>query len=181
MTEGFAGAVIPIRAASAKLDFEQSVRLNEALVFSMAYASLRDRALAEELAQDVFLELYRKLADLESPAHVTNWLRRVTAHRLIDQARLRQRKPQTSLEDVAEPSSTPVEQDPWLGEILREMVATLSEPARMIVIMRYQEDMDPQDIAVALDIPVGTVKSSLHRALARLREKLGRRCGEINL
>jgi len=181
MTEEWTETAVPIRVAKEKLDFEQCVRLHEALVFSMAMASTRDHAVAEEIAQDVFLELYRKLPDLDSPAHVANWLRRVTANRLIDQARVRQRKPQTPLEDVPELSSPQVQQDPWVGELLRELVASLPEPSRTIVILRYQEDMDPQDIASDLGIPVGTVKSSLHRALAKLREKLGRRHGETNV
>ena len=64
--------------------FAELVREHQAMVFSMACRYLRNRALAEEIAQDVFLQLYRKLPTLESSDHVLHWLRWVTAHRLID-------------------------------------------------------------------------------------------------
>jgi RNA polymerase sigma-70 factor (ECF subfamily) len=51
------------------------------------------------------------------------------------------------------------------------MVASLPEKARMVVLLRYQEDLDPEDIARLLEMPVNTVKSQLQRALAMLRQK----------
>src|ERR1022692_4148087 len=69
---------MPRRAPSAAsgLDFASLVRQHQAMVFSIAWHLLRDRAVAEELAQDVFLSLYQHLAELESPEHVQFWLRR---------------------------------------------------------------------------------------------------------
>ena len=77
------------------------------MVFSLAYHFLHDAALAEEVAQDVFLELHGRLGALESPAHIRHWLRRVTAHRSIDQSRRRKVRPQVGLDEVPEPSSPP--------------------------------------------------------------------------
>ena len=65
-------------AAAPEFDFASLVRQHQAMVFSIAWHVLRDRAVAEELAQDVFLSLHRHLAELESPEHVLYWLRRVT-------------------------------------------------------------------------------------------------------
>jgi RNA polymerase sigma-70 factor (ECF subfamily) len=62
-----------------------------------------------------------------------------------------------------------------LAETLRRLVASLPESPRMVMVLRYQEDLDPADIAEILDMPVATVKSHLQRALALLREKLARR------
>ena len=62
-------------------------RANQAMVFSIAYHFLRDHAAAEELAQDVFLQLYRNYGDLDSDAHVTFWLRRTASNRSIDYLR----------------------------------------------------------------------------------------------
>src|ERR1700682_4450961 len=84
--------------------FAELVREHQALVFSMACRYLRNRALAEEIAQDVFLQLYRKLPALESPDHVLHWLRWVTAHRLIDHSRQEKRRPQSPLDDTPEPA-----------------------------------------------------------------------------
>src|ERR1700692_1625316 len=83
--------------------FAEVGREHQAMVFSMSCRYLRNRALAEEIAQDVFLQLYRKLPALESPEHVLHWLRWVTAHRLIDHSRHEKRRPQSPLEDAPEP------------------------------------------------------------------------------
>ena len=145
------------------------------MVFSVAYHFLHDRDLAEETAQDVFLSLHRNLAGLQSAAHAAFWLRKVAVQRSIDAARKRKRRPQVALEDVAEPVARCAQPDPMLGEMLRRLIASLPEAPRMAMILRYQEDLDPAEIADAMAIPVGTVKSHLQRSLALLREKLARR------
>jgi len=61
------------------------------------------------------------------------------------------------------------------------VIASLPEKARLIVILRYQEDLGPEDIAAVLAIPVATVKSHLQRSLALLREKLLRSLGEVTI
>jgi len=159
-------------------DFAEMVRRHQSMVFSIALHFLADRSAAEELAQDVFLQLHANLAALKSEAHVTFWLRKVTAHRCIDRKR-RTRPPQVSLDDVPEPSSPVSSPDPLLSRRLRQMVASLPEKARMIVILRYEEDLAPGDIAEVLAMPVGTVKSHLQRSLAMLREKVTRAIGEV--
>ena len=157
--------------------FEELVREHQAMVFSMACRYLRNRALAEEIAQDVFLQLYRKLPSFESQDHVVHWLRWVTAHRLIDHSRHEKRRPQSPLEDAPEPAVPANSGDPLLSEMLRDLVAALPESARVVMILRYQEDLDPMDIAQALDMPIATVKSHLQRSLALLRDKLSRQKG----
>jgi RNA polymerase sigma-70 factor, ECF subfamily len=167
--DAFSRAVSGDRAAFAEL-----VRKQQAMVFSISLHSLRDGALAEELAQEVFLDLYHHLRDLQSAAHVEFWLRKVTSRRCIDYVRRRRRQPNIGLEDAPEPTTRPVERDPFLTETLRKLTASLPDRARMVVLLRYQEDLAPAEIAEALDIPLNSVKSSLHRALAMLREKLER-------
>lgn len=145
------------------------------MVFSLALHFLRDRETAEELAQDVFLLLYHKLAELESRDHVRFWLRRVTSHRCIDEARKRKLRPKFNLQDIPEPAARRVTADPFLTDQLQRLVTALPERARMVVILRFQEDMDPAEIAGALGLPVSSVKSLLHRSLVTLREKMRRR------
>ncbi|HMC57686.1 MAG TPA: RNA polymerase sigma factor [Candidatus Solibacter sp.] len=156
-------------------DFARLMREHRAMVFSVAYHFLRDRDTAEEIAQDVFLSLHRNLGGIQSAAHAGFWLRKVAVQRSIDASRKRMRRPQVALEDVAEPVARGVAADPMLGETLRRLIATLPETPRMVMILRYQEDLDPSDIANLMAIPVGTVKSHLQRSLALLREKLVRR------
>ena len=144
------------------------------MVFSIAYHFLRDRTAAEDLGQDVFLHLYQNLEQLESPAHVKFWLRRVTAHRCIDESRRRKLRAGPALEQIPERAAPPEAGDFLLSGALRKMVASLPEKARLVVILRYQEDLEPTEIAEILDLPLSTVKSQLHRALAVLRGKLAR-------
>jgi RNA polymerase sigma-70 factor (ECF subfamily) len=174
---------MPERASpsAGEWDFASLVRQHQAMVFSVAWHFLRDRALAEELAQEVFLTLHQHLATLESPEHILFWLRRVTTNRALDVARRRQRRPMLSLEDAPEPVAISTPSDPLLGAALGKLIAALPAKARMVVILRYQEDMEPTEIAAILGIPIGTVKSQLQRALALLRGKLSRRLGEVGL
>jgi RNA polymerase sigma-70 factor (ECF subfamily) len=154
------------------LDFARVLADNQSMVFSLALRFLRDREGAEELAQDVFLQLYRQLSRIENPAHATWWLRRATCHRSIDEMRKRKLRPRIGLEDIPEPPDRHAQPDLMLRERIRKLVETLPEKARMVVLLRYQEDLDPAEISEMLEMPISTVKSHLHRSLTMLRGKL---------
>lgn len=109
--DAFTNAVAGDRAAFAEL-----VRKHQAMVFSIALHSLRDRALAEELAQEVFLDFFNHLRDLQSAAHAEFWLRKVTTRRCIDYVRRRKRQISIALDDAPELSTPPVDADPFLGK-----------------------------------------------------------------
>ncbi len=153
--------------------FADLVRRHQAMVYSIAYHFLGDPALAEELAQDVFLQLFHHLPRLESPRHAANWLRRVACHRAIDFARKRSLVREVDLGSVPEPSIAAAEPDPLLNEKLRRLVASLPEKQRLLVILRYQEEMEPREIAEVLKMRLPTVRTQLSRALALLRKKAG--------
>jgi RNA polymerase sigma-70 factor (ECF subfamily) len=165
--------------AAPEMTFAEVLRANQSMVFSLAYHFLRDHAAAEEIAQDVFLRLYRKMDDLDSAKHVTFWLKKVTSHRCIDYVRKRGSQSTISLEDVAEPSIPEQRGDPLLNRRLRQLIATLPEKPRMVMVLRYQEDLMPEEISEVLEMPVRTVKSHLQRSLAMLREKIDRSMGDI--
>lgn len=148
------------------------------MVFSIAFRFLHDRAVAEELAQDVFLKLYRELPRLQSPEHVKFWLRKVISHRAMDYARSAHRRREVALEEIPEPAVRQSGGDLLLDASLRKLVASLPEEARMVIVLRYQEDMEPTEIAGALGLPVATIKSRLRRSLALLRGKVQRLVGE---
>jgi RNA polymerase sigma-70 factor (ECF subfamily) len=162
-------------------EFEQYVEQHQSMVFSIAYHILNERTAAEDVAQEVFLQLYSKLESLESPEHVQFWLRRTTAHRAIDNSRRNHSHRHSNLEDVPEPSIDAANSDPMLERRLRKVIASLPDAVRAVVILRYQEDLGPEDIAKVLGIPLNTVKSQLHRALATLRDKISRTVGEISI
>jgi RNA polymerase sigma-70 factor (ECF subfamily) len=174
-------------AGNPQTAFAEIVREHQSMVLSLAYHFLHDHSLAEELAQEVFLSLYQNLPAIKSPEHLKFWLRKVASNRCIDY--LRRQKfglgLQMSLDDAPEvidafrvPDKLP---DPMLAQKLRRYVAALPEKQRLVVILRYQEDLDPTEIAEALDMPVNTVKSYLQRGLSTLREKLSRCFGEISV
>ena len=156
-------------------DFGALVLRHQSTVFSIALHFLRDRATAEEVAQEVFFSLHRNLHQIKTPSHAAAWLRKVAVQRSIDEGRRRSRRPQVALAEVAEPAAGVRPGDPLLSELLRKLVATLPEAPRMVMVLRYQEDLEPSEIAAALEMPVATVKSHLQRSLALLRGKLARR------
>jgi len=159
--------------ATTQLNFEDLVRENQRMVFSIAYRFLRNAAAAEEVAQDVFLDLFKKLGSLESRAHASFWLRRVACHRSIDYARRNKTAAaEISWDLLEEPSGQALENDPFLSRRLQQLVAGLPEKMRMVVILRYQEDAQLEEIADVMEIPLNTVKSTLHRAHAMLRARV---------
>lgn len=142
------------------------------MVFSLALRFLRNREIAEELAQDVFLQCYRQIDRIEDAAHACSWLRRAICHRSIDELRKRRFRPAIGLDDIPEPAAAGAMPDLLMRDRLRGMVEALPEKARMVVVLRYQEDLVPTEIAELLEMPVSTVKSHLHRSLAILRGRL---------
>jgi RNA polymerase sigma-70 factor (ECF subfamily) len=152
--------------------FAAIVSDHEAMVFSLAYHFFNDRSRAEEIAQDVFLQLYRKLDDIESASHLTHWLRQVTTRRCIDGLR-RTKLRAVPLETIDEIATSDRPADPLLDRRMRQLITGLPDMQRVIVTLRYQEDLDPSEIARIIEMPVNTVKSHLHRALQSLRRKLG--------
>lgn len=152
--------------------FDVLVRRHQSMVFSLALHALRNRAAAEDLAQDVFLRLYRDIGCLVSTPHVVSWLRRVTSHRCIDELRRRRYQRELAMDAVPERSVAPSTREMILEGRIQRLVASLPPRARMVVVLRYQEDLDPSEIADALQMPVNTVKSHLRRSLAVLRARL---------
>lgn len=158
--------------------FAEIVREHQGMVFSIGWHFLGDRALAEDLAQEVFLQLYRGLPAIQSPSHLTHWLRRTAVHRCIDHSRRKYFRRESPMEEIPEIATGTAPADPFLHERLRQTVAQLAEKQRMVVLLRYQEELGLEEIAELLKMPVNTVKSTLHRALEELRGKLARKLKE---
>ena len=160
-------------------DFEQLVEEHQSMVFSLAWRMTGDRGLAEELAQDVLLELDRHLGKIKSADHARFWLRQVTLHRVADALRKRRANAASLGTDVwveLEERHGFVEPDDesQLGRRIEELLATLPEAQRAALVLRYQEDLTPEEIAAALSSPLATVKSQLQRGLKLLRVRAER-------
>lgn len=158
------------------------VERHQARVFSIAFRILGESGVAEEVAQDVFLELHRNLARLASPEHVTAWLRRVACHRATDALRRRAARGDALAEEYQDGMALrPVVRDfmPLMNRV-EQLLAALPPAQRAVMLMRYQEDLEPEDIAIELKMPLATVRSHLQRGLKMLRAKAQRTLREYS-
>ncbi len=150
--------------------FEALVRRHQRKVYTLAWHGVRDQMAAEEIAQDVFLQLHAALPRIESGAHLGAWLRRTASHRVIDA--LRARRLSRSIEDIAEPQVDAAPSDPLADRLVHRALARLAPRARVVVMLRYMDDLAPTEIADTLDMSLNTVKSHLRRGLLVLRARL---------
>ena len=158
--------------AGERTGFAGLVRLHQARVYGIALRMLMDRALAEDLAQEVFLQLHRSIRSIESHPHLVFWLRQVTTRRAIDRLRQEHRVHTVAIDDNLGLVAAESDDDPLLRQHLQSLIGGLAPMPRAVMLLRYQEDLDPLDIAQALELPVNTVKSHLKRSLAVLRTQL---------
>ncbi len=153
-------------------DFEQLIDEHQSMVYSLALRMTGDRGLAEEIAQDVFLALDKDLGRIENPLHARFWLRRVTMSRAADALRRRRVRGVDLWVELEEDHGAPdPERSSPLAARLEQLMATLPGPQRAALVLRYQEDLTPEEIAQTLDAPLATVKSNLQRGLKLLRAK----------
>ena len=155
-------------------EFRGVVERHQRMVFSLALRVTGEYGTAEEVAQDVFLELFRSAERLSGEDHVRFWLRKVTVHRATDALRRQAHRPESHAEeftDDAPPDADPTGLGTVLEARLEELLGSLPEQMRVAVVLRYQEDMTPEEISRLLGQPVATVKSNLQRGLKLLRRK----------
>lgn len=160
------------------LQFRQWVEHHQSMVYSIALRLVGDTGLAEEVAQDCFVELYRSLAHIADTDHLRFWLRRVAVHRSTDCCRRRALRPEARAEEWMEEHESFFirvddgnERSAGLGARVEALLASLPESMRVVIVLRYQEEMGPEEIATLLDQPLATVKSHLQRGLGLLRRK----------
>ena len=152
--------------------FAALVTRTENMVYGLAYGFFRNRSIAEDMAQDAYMELFRNLHKLDSDLHVANWLRQTVTRKCIDRSRRKKFGPHLDLDAIPEPRVAPSTRDPMLADALASKVAELPAKMRMAVVLRFQEDLRLGEIAETMDIPVNTVKTLLRRALIRLKPKV---------
>jgi RNA polymerase sigma-70 factor (ECF subfamily) len=137
---------------------------------TVARLILRDRELARDAVQDGLIRAWRDLQSLRDPDRFDAWVYRLTVNACLDQARRRRRRP---IEVEIAPLYEPLEPDPAISVADRVLVdgvlRRLDERGRAIVVLHYFVGLPLREVAATLDIPVGTVKSRLHRALGEMR------------
>ena len=161
-------------------EFETLVRRHQAMVFSIAFHFFRNSGVAEEAAQDVFLQLFLNQTSVSSDSHIVAWLRKTTAHRCIDLLRRRKVLAEVQMDELPEVGRHYSTIDSLMKEHLWRLIGSLPERQRMIMILRYGEDMEVDEIARAMQMPVRTVWSHLQRSVALLKDKASRSPGKEN-
>jgi RNA polymerase sigma-70 factor (ECF subfamily) len=153
-------------------------------VFNLIVRMIRDPAAAEELAQDAFLKALRSLATFDRAQKFSNWILRIAQNTTIDYLRVR-RVETVSLaagpdgEVVEWPLADPSAENPAdaaeradLAGALERAIDRLRPDYRQLVVLRYQEDLSYEEIAGITGLPLGTIKSFLHRARAEMARDL---------
>jgi RNA polymerase sigma-70 factor (ECF subfamily) len=148
---------------------EQLLNLFEHKIFRMAVTMLKDRGRAEEVTQDVFLKVWRALPDYDGRASLSTWIYTIARNTCLSAVRSATYRRTTPIDEVTEPTATShIHRDLALAEC----VAALPEVERLVITLFYWEDRSIRDVALALDLPEGTVKSHLHRARRALGEMM---------
>jgi len=153
--------------------------------YRLAYGYLRDHEESLDAVQEAFIKIYRARRTWEPRANPFTWAYRIVANQCVDMLRKRKGTAATSLDDEDAPESRTLADakvvDPILLEISREerrkvMEAIVQLPRRQreIIMLRHYEDLSLQEIADVQGCALGTVKSSLHRAIASLKGLLER-------
>ena len=160
--------------------FDELVTAYQHRVFSVALRMLRNRTEAEEVAQEVFLRVYRTVTAFRGDAKLSTWLyaiaSRLCLNRLASSDRRVTREGDETLTRLASGDATPVDEleRSELEATLHRAIAELPEERRIVVVLRDLEGLSYEEIAAALDLELGTVRSRLHRARMDLKEKLER-------
>lgn len=160
--------------------FEALVALHSRRVYNLALGYTGRHHDAEEIAQTVFVKVWKALPQFRGASAFSTWLYRLTLNACTDHYRReRKRRGDLSLDDPdlspirdAAPSPEEIVIQREEEAILRKALAELPEQHRVILILREMDGLDYQEIAQVLEIQVGTVKSRLARARRALREKL---------
>jgi RNA polymerase sigma-70 factor (ECF subfamily) len=144
-------------------------------VFGLALSYLRDRETAEDVAQEVFIKVWKALPRFDERATVSTWIYTITRNTSF--SAIRARRPKASLSDpevmeavemsAVDSAEEGSDED---GVALRRLVEQLPAKQRQVVTLFYMEEQSYDEVAGMLAMPIGTVKTLLHRARARLQE-----------
>jgi RNA polymerase sigma-70 factor (ECF subfamily) len=161
-------SVVAMASAGEEAAFAELMRRRQAVTRNLLARLCRNPALADDLAQEAFLQAWRQLPTLRSHDAFGGWLRQIAVNAWLQH---RRRRGEAALEDVEAPEPA---SEPTLGERMDLLAAlqTLAPAARLCVVLAHSEGMSHGEIADATGLPLGTVKTHVNRGSARLRELL---------
>ncbi len=169
--------------------FREIVRRYERPVFSIIFRMVRDSATAEDLAQDTFIKVLNHIDKYRPEFKLSSWLLKIANNVAIDHLRRRQlstismsgsphagspSEVEATSFDVASSDESALDEleARELGSAIEKAVARLRPEYRSCILLRHVEGRSYEEIAATLDLPLGTVKTYIHRARHELRESL---------
>jgi RNA polymerase sigma-70 factor, ECF subfamily len=162
--------------------FQALVERHRSMVYRVAYQFAGNHHDAEDIAQEVFIKVYRSLDRFRQDAQLSSWLYRIVMNACIDHRRRHSPAGSAPFGEEAEqkmlntPEETPGPEERAyageLGAVLETAIADLPKGQRIVFIMRHHQGLKLCEIATALGLAEGTVKRQLHAAVHRLRQAL---------
>jgi len=162
-------AVVALAKLGDKPAFEELVRRRQSAVRNLLRRLSRDHALADDLSQQAFLQAWRTLASLQSPAAFGGWLRQIAVNAWLQHIRGTKAISSTNDQDV--PDHAVVETHSERID-LDQALMQLTADVRLCIVLSHAEGMSHGEVATATGFPLGTVKSHIARGTAKLRELL---------
>jgi RNA polymerase sigma-70 factor, ECF subfamily len=164
--------------------FQALVERHRSMVYRVAYQFAGNHYDAEDIAQEVFIKVYRSLERFRQDAQLTSWLYRIVMNACIDHRRRRgsssaqlNEEAEQRLLNMPEEAQGPEDRAyaGELGTVLESEIARLPDGQRIVFVMRHHQGLKLSEIADALGLAEGTVKRQLHAAIHRLRAALATR------
>ena len=162
--------------------FQALVERHRSMVYRVAYQFAGNHYDAEDIAQEVFIKVYRSLDRFRQDAQLTSWLYRIVMNACIDHRRRQHPSSAAPFGEEAEQrlrntaEETPGPEDcayaGELGQVLESEIARLPHGQRIVFVMRHHQGLKLSEIAESLGLAEGTVKRQLHAAIHRLRGRL---------
>ncbi|MFP4379706.1 MAG: sigma-70 family RNA polymerase sigma factor [Candidatus Sumerlaeia bacterium] len=169
--------------------FESLVEIYQHKVYGLAWQLLKDADEAEDIAQEVFISCYRNIGNFRMESKFSTWLYRITVNTVKNRWKYHQRRKKKRHVSMDEPLSEdddrtldPADTRPnprqeaegqEISVRLHDALDALPLEQREVMVMRFMQDMQYEEIADALDLSLGTVKSRINRARKRVREMMG--------
>jgi len=166
--------------------FDELIRRYQRRIYTFAYRLTGNADDAADVAADTFVRLYSSIGSFRGDSSFVTWLFRVVTNIYLDSRKRRRAHPTQSLDEMIEleessvqrqveddaPSPQRIAEDHERTALLQEAIESLPEFQRVMIVLYHVEGMAYEEIAEALSLPVGTVKSRLNRARLALRKKL---------
>lgn len=178
-------ALLPFKLARSQR-FEQLVRPHLAAMYRFAFRLAGQQQDAEDLVQDVIVKLYPRLEEMMAVTQLRPWLNRVLYRQFVDSVRRRNRRAELPFANLdgetdeswldSQPADLPEIPDQLdagrLAAALNQALLGLTPDQRTLILLYDVDGWSQEEVAMVLEVPLGTVKSRIHRCRAMLRKKL---------